>query len=110
MLNRLVLAVPAIFCWGCAAQLTQQGSAVQVADENIVRHCQYLGDVTGASADNYGARIDARNQAAAMGATNVVFVSESPAVITGQREPNTPAQAMARAYRCSDPVAAPPSQ
>jgi hypothetical protein len=102
MLNRLVLAVPAIFCWGCSAvipgwQLTQQGSAVHVADENIVRQCQYLGDVTG---DGY-ARKDARNRAAARGATHVVFVSE------------TENHALARAYDCTIvriPLPAQPSQ
>ena len=111
MLKRLFLVLPAIFCWGCVpfAELTQQGSVVQVADENIVRPCQYLGDVAGSSGGNEGARNDARNRAAAMGATNVVFVSQTAAVITGPNEPNTPAQTMARAYRCPDPVAAPPS-
>ena len=100
VLNRLVLALSVILWWGCAAQLTQQGAAVLVADENIVRQCQYLGDVTGSSVDNASARNDARNRAAAMGATHAVFVSESSPVITGPNEPNTPAQTMARAYRC----------
>jgi hypothetical protein len=90
MLNRLVLAVPVIFCWGCVAQLTQQGSAVGVADENIVRRCQYLGDVfggveRGSTPDYDGSfRTSMRNSAATMGATHVVFVS----------------QTLARAYRC----------
>ena len=98
MLKRLVLALPAIFCWGCASLgytgvITPQGAAVQLADENIVRQCQYLGDVTGGSYNTDLAREDARNRAAAWSATHVVFVSE------------TPYQAMARAYRC--PVPAP---
>ena len=105
MLNRLVLALPAILCWGCAGlipgwQLTQQGSAVQVADENIVRQCQYLGDVTSVTGGEY-ARNDARNRAAATGATHVVFVSE------------TENRALARAYDCTIvriPLPAPPSQ
>ena len=93
MLKRLVLALPVIFCWGCASLgytgvLTPQGSAVQLADENIVRQCQYLGDVTGGAYNIEGAREDARNRAAAWSATHVMFVSE------------TPYQAMARAYRC----------
>ena len=103
MLNRLVLAVSIIFCGGCAAfgypgPLTAQGLGVQVADENIVRQCQYLGDVTGSAGTTEYARTDARNRAATMGATNIVFVSE------------TTSRAMARAYRCPDPVAAPPRQ
>jgi hypothetical protein len=92
MLNRLVLALPAIFCWGCAGLfpgvLTQQGSAVRIADENVVRQCQYLGDVTGGAGNTESARNDARNRAAAMGATHVVFVSE------------TAYRALAHAYDC----------
>jgi hypothetical protein len=102
MLKRLVLAMPAIFCWGCVAPgwqwpgvLTPQGAAVQLADENIVRQCQYLGDVTGGSSTVTFARNDALNQAASMQATHVVFVSE------------TAYQAMARAYRCPAPTPAP---
>jgi|HubBroStandDraft_5_1064220.scaffolds.fasta_scaffold50650_3 hypothetical protein len=97
MLKRLVLALPVMFCWGCVGQwpglLTPQGAAVQLADENIVRQCQYLGDVTGGPSSLEYARNDAINQAATMQATHVVFVSE------------TAYQAMARAYRC--PVQAP---
>ena len=98
MLKRHVLALPAIFCWGCATQLTQQGSTVQIGDENIVRQCQYLGDVTGAAVrGSEGFPIDAdgtyrtgmRNIAATMGGTHVVFVSES----------------LAHAYRCPTPAA-----
>jgi len=102
MLKRLVLTMPAIFCWGCVAPgwqwpgvLTPQGAAVQLADENIVRQCQYLGDVTGRSNSLDYARVDALNQAATMQATHVVFVSE------------TAYQAMARAYRCRAPAPAP---
>ena len=96
MLKRLVLALPIMFCWGCVGGwpglLTPQGAAVQLADENIVRQCQYLGDVTGGSNTLEFARNDALNQAATMQATHVVFVSE-----TGY-------QAMARAYRCPAPA------
>jgi hypothetical protein len=104
MLNRLVLALPAIFCWGCAGLfpgvLTPQGAAVQLADENIVRQCQYVGDVTGGAAGIEYARNDARDRAAAMGATHVVFVSE------------TANQALAHAYDCTvvrSPLPAPSS-
>jgi hypothetical protein len=106
MLKRLVLALPAVFCWGCASLgytggLSPQVSSVQIADENIVRQCQYLGDVTGAGNGTEYARADARNRAAAWGATHVVFVSE------------TAYEAMARAYDCTiarSPLPAPPSQ
>src|ERR1700722_10728694 len=102
MLKRLVLALPVIFSWGCVGlgytpqgTLTPQGAAVQLADENSVRQCQYLGDVTGASYSTDLAREDAHNRAAQMGATHIMFVSE-----TGY-------QAMARAYRCPVPAQAP---
>jgi hypothetical protein len=94
MLKRLVLAIPAIFCWGCVGLLTPQGAGIQLADENIVRQCQYLGDVTGGSNTIEYARNDALNQAAILQATHVVFVSE------------TAYQAMARAYRCPAPAPA----
>ena len=93
-MKRLVLALPTVFCWGCAGLLpgaatTQQGSAVKVADENIVRQCQYVGDATGGGSTTEYARIDARNRAAEMGASHVVFVSE------------TANQAFAYAYDCT---------
>jgi hypothetical protein len=98
MLKRLVLALPVIFSCGCVGlgytpqgTLTPQGAAVQLADENIVRQCQYLGDVTGASYSVDLAREDAHNRAATMGATHLMFVSE------------TSYQALARAYRCPVP-------
>ena len=90
-----------MFCWGCVGQwpglLTPQGAAVQLADENIVRQCQYLGDVfggveRGSSADYDGTfRTSMRNSAATMGATHIVFVS----------------QTLARAYRCPVEAQAP---
>jgi hypothetical protein len=113
MMKKLVVFLPAVLCWGCAGllgekALTPQGQAVQIADENIVRQCRYLGDVIGAAGNDAYARNDARNGAAAMRATHVVFVSATPAVITGPNEPNTPAQAMARAYDCATVRTAPP--
>jgi hypothetical protein len=101
-----------MFCWTCAMPiaLTPQGQTVQVADENIVRPCQYLGDVTGNGVDNASARNDARNSAVTLGATHVVFVSEAPAVITGSEAPNTLAEAMARTYRCAGPAVSPSGQ
>jgi hypothetical protein len=93
MTGRLALALAAaVLCCGCAGTfseaLSQQGAEVQLADENIVRQCQFLGDVTGGAMNTAYARNDARNRAAAMGATHVVFVSE------------TETQALAHAYDC----------
>ena len=104
-----LLALPAAVCCGCAVELTQQGWAVQVADENIVRQCRYIGDVTGQSIDAATSRNDVRNQAAARGATHVVFVSQTPPVSGGATAPDTPAEAMARAYICPAQPAPPTS-
>jgi hypothetical protein len=105
-----LLALPVLFCCGCAVELTQQGWAVQVADENIVRQCKYLGDVTGESTDAATSRNDVRNQAASLGATHVVFVSQTPPVSGGPTAPDTPAEAMARAYSCPAQAASPAHQ
>ncbi len=97
----------------CAVALSPQGAGVQVSDEHMVHHCQYLGDVTGDSVNTDTARNDARNRAAAMGATNVVFVSQSNAVTSAHAGgPNSAADAMGRAYRCptgAQPPSAPES-
>lgn len=95
---------------GCnlPVSLTPMGQHVEVSDEHMVQACQYLGDVSGDSTDTDTARNDARNSASKQGATNIVFVSQSNGVVTpGKYDPNTPANAMGRAYRCA-PSAAPP--
>jgi hypothetical protein len=80
----------------CAAELSPQGAQVQVSDEQMVHTCQYLGDVNGNSSDASTARNDARNRAAAMGATNVVFIGQGRSV-AGEV---MPVDSMGRAYRC----------
>jgi hypothetical protein len=94
---------------GCVppAALSSQGNAVQVSDENIVRSCKYLGDVSGNGYSVDTARDDARNHAAQLGATNVVFITQTELVVTGPKEPNTPASAMGRGYNCTAASGAP---
>jgi hypothetical protein len=98
-LTLIVFAFPFAAC-GTSGALTQQGRAVAVSDENIVRTCQFLGDVSGESTDTETARNRARNQAAKLGATNVMFVSQTPSTVTGPESANISASAMGRAYRC----------
>ncbi len=89
----------------CAADLSPQGAQVQVSDEHMVRHCQYIGDVTGNSGDAATARNDARNRAAAMGATNVVFIGQGRSV-SGEV---MPVDSNGRAYRCPAGEQPPPA-
>lgn len=105
---RLVfLAALATSACNLPVSLTPLGQQVEVSDERMIQTCQYLGDVSGDSTDVDTARNSARNRAAKLGATNIVFVSQSNEVITGRSAPNTPASAMGRAYRCAP--AAPPA-
>ncbi len=89
----------------CAAELSPQGAQVQVSDEQMVHGCQYLGDVNGNSSDTGTARNDARNRAAAMGATNVVFIGQGRSV-AGEV---MPVDSMGRAYRCPTGAQPPPA-
>jgi hypothetical protein len=99
----LLLFVLAAALPGCAAALTAGGEAVRVSDENMVNQCQYFGDVTGSGVDVGSARNNARNYAARWGATNIVFVSETPRVSgISVKAANAPATAMGHAYRCRE--------
>jgi hypothetical protein len=99
------MACVAAGCGGADATATSDGPnqaatryappRVVDADEKRVRHCEYLGDVRGTAAGPEGARFHARDNAGLLGATHVVFVSESPG-----RMGEVKATAMGRAYRC----------
>ncbi|HEY1693308.1 MAG TPA: DUF4156 domain-containing protein [Polyangiaceae bacterium] len=93
----LTAALLAALLPGCLTpvELTSGGASVQVADENIVKSCKYLGDVTGRGTSDDDARRAAQNDAAAQGATHIVFVSETPLTAT------LAATSMGRAYDCS---------
>jgi hypothetical protein len=84
---------------GCALPTSQRARSVQAADEAMVARCQYLDEVTGWSgwgnlaqdAGMKNARNQARERAAELGATHVVWRG-----LTGGYTPNV----VARAYRC----------
>jgi len=87
---------------GCASTSSTSTVKVQDGDPAVVnRDCKLLGTVSGRSifggsdtARMEGAMQDARNKAAAMGATHVVFITVDNAGMF-----NT-GQTTARAYRC----------
>ena len=97
-----MMAMAALIVAACASTTSQTARSVQDGDPAIVnRECKLLGTVTGRSlfsgmgtkaAEN--AAIDAREKAAAKGATHIVFlnVDSSGTLGTGL--------ATARAYRC----------
>lgn len=101
-MNTMMPFAAAMVLAACATTPSPSAHAVQDGDPAVVnRDCKLLGTVTGRSlfsgmsskaADN--AAIDARDRAAAMGATHVIFLNIDTAgtLNTGQ--------ATARAYRC----------
>lgn len=84
---------------GCAIAPTAAASRVQEADSQMVLSCKYVGDVQGssgwgnlaASAGMENAKNEAREKAAQLGATHVVWVN-----ITGGYSP----YASGKAYKC----------
>ncbi|MBK9116722.1 MAG: DUF4156 domain-containing protein [Betaproteobacteria bacterium] len=103
---RWVAAVVAVLALGaCASTATRTASAVKDGDPATVnRDCKLLGTVNGRSlfggseaGRRDGAMNDAREKAAALGATDVVFINidNSGMLNTGH--------ATARAYRCPAP-------
>lgn len=101
-MTKILLVIAALTAAGCAAKATPRAAALIEADPNGVAGCKLLGTVRGGSmfggaaaavaADN--AMIDAREKAAKMGATHLVFLS-----VDGGNS-NVGAQATARAYAC----------
>ncbi len=102
-MNRTLTALmTVVFLAGCASGAAQRASTVRNGDPATVnRDCKLLGTVSGRSvfggdetARGEGAIADARAKAAAMGATDIVFlnVDTSGMLNTGH--------ATARAYRC----------
>jgi hypothetical protein len=102
-MNRTLAALMAVaFLAGCASGGSQQASTVRNGDPATVnRDCKLLGTVSGRSvfggdetARGEAAIADARAKAAAMGATDIVFINidTSGMLNTGR--------ATGRAYRC----------
>lgn len=74
-----ILLMPAILALGCAAELTIEGSAVQIVNDKS--GCEFLGTVTGFGQgggsiprNTDGAMNDLRNKAAQMGANAVKII------------------------------------
>jgi hypothetical protein len=95
-----LLAAIASLAVGCAVAPSQQARPVQDADQAMVASCRYLGDVSGwsgwgglaSSAGMANAQNDARDKAAKLGASHIVWSS----VAAGY----TPT-ASGKAYRCN---------
>jgi len=94
----LAIVVVASFS-GCATSPSTAAARVQEADNQMVAGCKYLGDVQGssgwgnlaASAGMENAKNEARDSAAKLGATHVVWNN-----ITGGYSPYV----SAKAYKC----------
>ncbi len=78
-MRKLLLLMPAILALGCAAELTTEGSSVQIVDDKS--SCQFLGTVIGFNSmgvnmahNTEGAMNDLRNKAAQMGANAVKII------------------------------------
>ena len=86
-------------CSGCVTTLTPAARQIHSSDERMVANCEFLGEVQGSSgfgnlAATQGmqnARNEAMEQAAQLGATNIVWTN-----IAGGFSP----YATGRAYRC----------
>ena len=97
-MRRLMITL-SILIAGCALPTSDRARSVQAADEPMVIQCQYLDEVTGWSgwgnlaqdAGMKNARNQARERAAELGATHVVWRG-----LSGGYLPNV----VARAYRC----------
>jgi Domain of unknown function (DUF4156) len=96
-MKRIGAMAVALVMTGCAIQLTPQGQQVRVADtEAMLKDCKLLGKVTGGASSSAGmdaARVDARNKAAALGATDVIFMNEFTENFTAMID--------GHAYRCA---------
>jgi hypothetical protein len=99
---RLLLIASALAISACAMAPSERAAAVRDADEHMVEACRYVGEVQGASgwggpggtsAGATNSRNEARDQAAALGATHVVW-NPASSTQTGAT------MVSGRAYRC----------
>jgi len=79
-MRKTFLLMPAIFLFGCAAELTTEGSSIRLVDDKS--NCEFLGTVTGFNSaginmahNTEGAMNELRNKAALMGANSVKIIS-----------------------------------
>ena len=96
----LAVAVAVLLVSSCATTRSAPASQVRDADEKMVEHCEFLAQVHGSSgwgglAESTGmenAKTEAREKAASLGASHVVW-----ATVSGGYAPNV----SGRAYRCA---------
>jgi hypothetical protein len=99
MMRAVAWSMVLVTAAGCALPTSQQARSVKSADEAMITTCEYLDEVTGWSgwgnlaqdAGMENARNQARERAAELGATHVVWRG-----LAGGYAPNV----VARAYRC----------
>ena len=79
-MNRLFVIAPIILIFGCATQLTLEGSSVRLVSD--ATGCDFVGTVSGSNSmgsstshDADGAMNSLRNKAAAMGANAVKIIN-----------------------------------
>ena len=79
-MTRLFVLTSIFFVFGCAVQLTPEGSSVRLVSDNA--ECDFIGTVSGSNSmgsttahDADGAMNDLRNKAAVMGANAVKIIN-----------------------------------
>ena len=100
----ILLAGALLVMTGCATSLSTRAIKVQDADMTVMEKCIFLGDVQGssgwgnlaASAGMQNAKNEAREMAAEMGATHVIWTG-----VAGGYSPF----ATGKAYKCKNTVA-----
>lgn len=105
MLNKTLwaTAIGVVLFAGCLATRPPDAAAIKEADERMVAHCTYLGDVAGSSMmsnmaaerGRQNAKTGALKQAAELGATHVVWSTITSTSGGGS-------QANGKAYRCAE--------
>lgn len=79
-MKRILLLAPIIAVFGCATQLTLEGTSVRLVNDND--ECEFVGTVTGSNSmgmstahDAEGAMNTLRNKAATMGANAIRIIN-----------------------------------
>lgn len=95
----MVIGVAVMFISGCATTPSSRASAVQDADQESVKNCEFVGSISGtsgwgnlaASTGINNAKNEAREQAGRLNATHIVWLS-----VAGGYSPNV----SGNAYKC----------
>lgn len=95
----LPLLLSIAFVSGCSSTASLSATKIKSSEQNDVESCQYVGDVHGssgfggvaASTGMENAKIEAKESAAKLGATHIVWMN-----ISGGYSPS----AFAKAYKC----------